>query len=274
MCRLFAYAAPQNGSATSQLGDAGMARMMALAQLHADGWGWSAVNGAEGAHPIVYKSAAPAGDGAAFSEILSQEAPAAMVHLRWATLGLPVKESNTHPFLMDGLSFEHNGSLKPISLVRSLLSDTSLNGLQGTTDSEMYFAMIRERFADGWSLEDATVLTAHLLRRHFPTSSLNSVLLSSETLIVVHSNAANRLAGEDLEEASQFELPAEHTEDYFALRWHRKSDGTVLVASSGLAESHWQAIPAETVMVVTLSDCSVRMIPITELALRTTETVG
>ncbi len=267
MCRLFAYAAPLISSVTSELGDDGMARMMALAQLHADGWGWSAVAGAQAGHPVVYKSAAPAGEGDTFSQVLGREAPAAMVHLRWATLGLTIAEVNTHPFLMEGLSFEHNGSLTPISLIRSLLSDTSLKGLQGTTDSEMYFALIREGIAAGRSLADATVLTAHLLRQHFPTSSLNSVLLSSESLVVVHSNAATRLAGDDLDEASQFDLPTEHTEDYFALRWHRKSDGTVLVASSGLAESHWDAIPQETVMIVTLSDCSVRMIPITELAL-------
>lgn len=35
------------------------------------------------------------------------------MHLRWASLGLPIQSENTHPFTGDGLSFAHNGSLMP-----------------------------------------------------------------------------------------------------------------------------------------------------------------
>jgi glutamine amidotransferase len=262
MCRMFAYAAPTVTTANAELESHGIASMSALAELHADGWGWAGIGGRNPVVPGLTKSALPASTDPGFASALTVPAKAAMVHLRWATLGLQIATDNTHPFLRDDLSFEHNGSLKPLERIRSLLSPDTLAGMQGLTDSEMYFALIREHRAGGRSLSEATLAAVRQIRGSFPLSSLNAILLSPHQLIVVHSSAKSMLDQEDLVEAARFDLPDEHTDDYFALRWRRKDDGTVLVASSGLSGQNWEPIPADTVMVVTLSDCSVEMLPL------------
>jgi hypothetical protein len=40
---------------------------------------------------------------------------AGLVHLRWATGGLPVVPENTHPFTDGDYAFAHNGNIKPIA---------------------------------------------------------------------------------------------------------------------------------------------------------------
>ncbi len=93
----------------------------------------------------------------------------------------------------------------------------------------MYFALIQEQLAAGASLPDATARVARRLREAFPLSSLNAILLDSEQLVVVHASARSVLPADDFEEITQLGgLPDEHNEDYFALRWKRAADSTVL----------------------------------------------
>ena len=104
--------------------------------MHDDGWGWSGVYDS-GTDPTLYKSVRSAAIDREFAATLSRASRAAMVHLRMATLGVGVETDNTHPFLADGVSFAHNGSLKPIDRVREMLSLASLAEMQEVTDSEM-----------------------------------------------------------------------------------------------------------------------------------------
>ncbi|MFD3449190.1 class II glutamine amidotransferase [Microbacteriaceae bacterium 4G12] len=253
MCRLFAYVAPSSSAADAELGPAGIESFVSLAQVHGDGWGWSGIAD-PGTAPEVQKSVRSAAEDEAFGSAIAAQARAAMVHLRWATLGLGVQDDNTHPFLADGISFEHNGSLKPLDRVRSMLSPASVERLHGQTDSEMYFALIREKVADGLPLPAAALEAASRLRAAFPVSSLNAILLDAEQLIVVHASAGSSLDEEDIAEILAYDLPDEHAEDYFALRWRRKDDGTVLVGSTGVAGTDWEALPPESVTTIRLSD--------------------
>lgn len=253
MCRLFAYVAPDSSAVDRELGDAGMEGFLSLARLHGDGWGWAGVDH-PGATPTVRKSMRSAATDPGFRDALALDGRAGMVHLRWATIGLAIDTRNTHPFSADGVSFEHNGSLKPLDVVRGMLAPETLAGLTGDTDSEMYFALIRERLATGATVGQATLDAARRLRSAYPTCSLNALLLDAEQLVVVHASARSRLDEDDLDEIHQFDLPNEHTEDYFALRWTRKADGTLLVGSTGVAGSDWDALPAESVTTVRLAD--------------------
>jgi glutamine amidotransferase len=253
VCRLFAYEAPQTSTVDRELGARGIDSFMSLAQVHGDGWGWAGVSEV-GDGPSVHKSVESAAKDPNFGTSLAVGSRAAMVHLRWATSGMEIEEGNTHPFLMDGISFEHNGSLKPVERAREMLSAESLADLVGHTDSEMYFALIREKKAAGLDLPDAARAAASDLRRAFPLSSLNAILLTSEELIVVHANAHSALTDEDVTEIMRFDLPDEHAEDYFALRWLRKPDGTILVGSTGVAEPDWLPLQAESVTTIRLAD--------------------
>jgi gamma-glutamyl hercynylcysteine S-oxide hydrolase len=253
MCRLFAYVAPTTTGADAELGPAGIESFVSLAQVHGDGWGWSGIAD-PGDTPAVQKSVRSAAEDEAFGEALAAQARAAMVHLRWATLGLGVEDDNTHPFLADGIAFEHNGSLKPLDRVRSMLSPESRAHLNGETDSEMYFALIREKAASGLRLPEAALEAASRLRVAFPASSLNAILLDDEQLIVVHASAGSSLDEDDIAEILSYDLPDEHAEDYFALRWLRKEDGTVLIGSTGVAGTDWEALPPESVTTIRLVD--------------------
>ncbi|GAA4477567.1 class II glutamine amidotransferase [Microbacterium panaciterrae] len=262
MCRLFAYVSPDTSTADRELGADGIESFLSLARLHGDGWGWAGV-----AHlgdvPEVRKSPLSAAEDPDFLRAIGTAGHAAMMHLRWATLGLPVDRRNAHPFRSGDISFEHNGSLKPIDRVRAMLSAEALARMTGDTDSEMYFALIQEKLAEGTRLPEATAQVVRRLREAFPLSSLNAILLDRTQLVVVHASARSVLPEDDLEEIAQLGgLPDEHNEDYFALRWKRSPDGTVLISSTGVAGIGWETLPPESVTTVQLDDGTMRTEPL------------
>ncbi len=257
MCRLFAFVSPELSTAGAALGAGGIESMLSLARLHGDGWGWAGVR-EPGTAPVVNRSPLSAASDPAFDAALITPACAAMVHLRWATAGLPVNERNAHPFEADGIAFAHNGTIKPLDDLRALLSPESVAALTGTTDSEMYFALIREQLAHGLSLQDAAAQVAHRLRELFPLASLNALILDSEHLVVVHASATSILTDHDRARLAPLaaQLPDEHNEDYFALRSRTDADGSIMVGSTGVAGEDWAALPAESVTAIRLDDRS------------------
>ena len=255
MCRLFAFVSPASATAADQLGPRGIDSLLALARLHGDGWGWAGVD-SPGDAPRVHRSPASAASDPDFAQMLATPARAAMVHLRWATAGLPVNIRNAHPFEGDGIAFAHNGTIKPRETLQGLLSADSVAALQGTTDSEMYFALIRERVAAGEPLPEAAAHVAHTLRELFPLASLNALIIDAEHLVVVHASATSILTEHDLARLAPVAelLPDEHNEDYFALRIRETADGTVMVGSTGVAGPDWEPLPAESVIAIRLDD--------------------
>lgn len=259
MCRLFAFVSPDHSTARRELGHDGMESLLSMARLHGDGWGWAGVT-EPGSDPDARRSARSAIGDAQFDQAMDAECRAAIVHLRWATAGLPVLDCNAHPFEADGVAFCHNGTVKPLDRLQSLLSPASVAALTGTTDSEMYFALIREQVAEGLSLHEATTRVAAMLRELFPLASLNALLLDGDELIVVHASATSILTEHDLSRLAPLAdvLPSEHNEDYFALRWREGADGTITVGSTGVAGDGWTPLPAESVTSISVADRSVR----------------
>ncbi|MEG0027909.1 MAG: class II glutamine amidotransferase [Aurantimicrobium sp.] len=256
MCRLFAYVAAGSSTVKRELGDDGVEKLTSLARLHGDGWGWAGVS-QTGAAPTTVKSPKSALKDPQFNEMLSQPSHAAMIHLRWATMGLPVEICNAHPFSTGELSFEHNGSLKPIAKVREMLSAESRAKMTGVTDSEMYFMLIQEEIGHGLTLPEAVIKAVRRLRSAFPLSSLNAILLDSQQLVVVHASARSTLPEADVEEFKELGgLPDEHNEDYFALRMKRTIDDTILISSTGVDGSGWENLPPESVTTIDLDSRS------------------
>ncbi|REJ69751.1 MAG: class II glutamine amidotransferase [Planctomycetota bacterium] len=76
-----------------------------------------------------------------------------LAHVRAATEGLGISESNCHPFVAGPFSFMHNGAVAGfLGFKRSLresLSDESYMGIHGTTDSEHLFARFRDHIQRG-----------------------------------------------------------------------------------------------------------------------------
>ncbi|UFS58685.1 class II glutamine amidotransferase [Subtercola endophyticus] len=247
----------------------------ALSALHADGWGeaWLSDDTPPGVRGRVRldryadRSAdrsAGLPTGCAADRSAAGDGPASrarLLYLRFASRGSAVERANVQPFVASGLAFAHNGALPRPDALRKLLTPESSAGLTGTTDSELYFARLREHVARGdgarAALAAAIRQTVAELRGLYPEACLNTMLLSPDALFVVQSAgsvpvplgafAARGAAGES--------LPPEHDHRYNRLAWCRRPPagptrtGSVVVATAGVNTQRWLHFTENTVTV-------------------------
>ena len=75
-----------------------------------------------------------------------------LAHVRAASPGLPVTETNTHPFVWRQYAFMHNGEIAGFARVKRALldrlDDEAYGMIEGTTDSEHLFALFLQRLAE------------------------------------------------------------------------------------------------------------------------------
>lgn len=262
MCRLLGVVSAPPITVADAVGDGVLKDFVALTKVHGDGWGIAAI-GERGDDPHAKVSAGSALDDPAFAEVThDQRAVGSIVHLRWATSGLAVQPQNSHPFVADGIAMAHNGSIKPMDPLNGLLEPGIAGSLHGTTDSERYFALIRQHRSAAPNLAETVRRAVTQLRRIYPDASLNALLLGEDQLIVVHAHAKSQLVDEDIEEITAADLPAEHLEDYFALRSTRTDDGTLIVGSTGFGDLAWEPLPSECVVAISLADSSMTEHPL------------
>jgi predicted glutamine amidotransferase len=265
MCRLLGVASARPITVADAVGDDVLADFVALTKIHGDGWGVANVDHV-GDAPHVQVSAGSALDDDRFTAATHDaRATATVVHLRWATSGLAVEPQNSHPFFADGLAMAHNGSIKPMEPLNGLLEPAVAASLRGTTDSERYFAVIRQHRRTAPSLAEAVRRAVAQLRRLYPEASLNALLLGEDQLIIVHAHARSQLLDEDIEEITATDLPAEHLEDYFSLRIAHPSDDTVVVGSTGFGDLPWEPLPPESVLAISLRDLAMTVHPLMDV---------
>jgi predicted glutamine amidotransferase len=262
MCRLLGVVSATPITVSEAVGAHVLKDFVALTRIHGDGWGAARIDGV-GQHPYAEVSAGSAFDDPAFTAATQdQRSVASMVHLRWATNGLAVQPQNSHPFVADRMAMAHNGSIKPMGPLEQLLDPDVAASLGGTTDSERYFAVIRQHRRDAPNLAEAVRRAVAQLRQLYPACSLNALVLGEDQLIAVHAHARTALPAEDIEELSAADLPAEHVEDYFALRFARPNDHTLVVGSTGFGDLDWQPLPPECVTAVSMLDLSMSLLPL------------
>lgn len=262
MCRLLGVVSAVPVSVSDAVGAPTLKDFVALTKVHGDGWGIADVDG-PGRVPRVEVSAGSALDDAAFDAATTERrAIASLVHLRWATNGLAVQPQNSHPFLADGVAMAHNGSIKPMAPLEALVEPELAATLRGTTDSERYFALIRQHRRSAPTLAEAVRRAVRQLRGLYPEASLNALLLGEDQLIAVHAHARSRLPDEDIAEITAADLPTDHLEDYFALRWARPDAATLVIGSTGFGALDWQPLPPECVTAVSLGDLSMTLHPL------------
>lgn len=261
MCRLLGVASVVPTSVAETVGDAVLTDFLALTRIHGDGWGVASVSDADDP-PRVEVSADSAVDDPRFGTATKESARGSVVHLRWATNGLAVQPENSHPFIADGVAMAHNGSIKPIAALEALLDPRIASTMHGTTDSERYFALVRQYRSRTDHLTEAVQRAVAELRQIYPDASLNALLLGEGRLIAVHAHARSALLEEDIEEIRATDLPAEHLEDYFSLRVARPDDATVVIGSTGFGDLDWSPLPPESVASISLDDLSMTIEPI------------
>ena len=225
----------------------GLAKFAAMSDQHADGWGmgWYTDDG-----PLIEKSPRRARDDGRFLRLAATPlADIGLVHLRWATPGLPVELNNSHPFRHDGYAMAHNGAIYPQDRLDELLPEPWASKLTGTTDSERFFLHVVMCIeSNGGDVVQALAQTVARIERDFRASSLNAVILTPDRLAAVSSYDPDSIPRSEIL-ALGYGGPPEDLDGYFDLNY-RRSGNAVVVASSGWSQDDWNVLPNGHVLLV------------------------
>jgi glutamine amidotransferase len=258
MCRLIGFASLTAESIGDVIGPQQCEIFQGMSLLHRDGWGTMWLEDDERATTCTVaarRSVNPGlGDVDLRSSLIAHPSRARVAHLRLASKGMPVRLENTHPYVLGNLGFVHNGGILPTGDLRGLLSDASLAQAEGNTDSELYFALIREHLTAGIDLAGATSRAVSEIRDRYPTASLNALILSPDELVAVHASRHTPIPHEEFAESGLLphELPLEHSTDYYRMGYLRSPNGSIAISSVGIEMAGWEELPQESVTHVNL----------------------
>lgn len=255
MCRLLAYAAPAPTSVGTLLGSAQADRFRSMARLHQDGWGtmWVTEPGADGVLERA-RYAETGHDSELLAATLHGPATAARVlHLRMATTAMDILERNTHPFVRGHVGLAHNGSIVPSAALRAL-AGAAAAGVEGDTDSELFFAIVVDLMDSGLTPTAALLEAVRRVREPYPSASLNLMMLTTTELVVLRSSHGSPVPWEDFVASglAEHELPLGHSDAYFRMFYRRFADGAIAFASAGLETDGWTELPENTIATVDL----------------------
>ncbi len=261
MCRLLGWVSREPATAREVLGKESLAAFIGLARYHADGWG-AALDGADG--PAVEKSTLRGDTDPAFVALLTTRAArAGLVHIRWATPGLPIELRNTHPFTYGGKVFAHNGAIYPVNRLDSVVTEPWSSRLQGTTDSEKYFfAILADLEEHGTVMPAAIAHVVERLTRDYRPSSLNALLETPSALYAINDHDPDAAPGSSPVTADGG-VSVDHA-THFDLRHHSTRDA-VIVASSGFIPTNadgWELLPNHTVLRIDKATLTTQLVPL------------
>jgi predicted glutamine amidotransferase len=234
MCRLMGYVSHEKKS-FPQVAGAGFDDFVALSSIHCDGWGVSTIDHDEVTAHLV-RAAEMAHSSPQFESVIAESrADGGLLHLRWATAGLPISENNAHPFIYQDFTFIHNGSITPPASVEPFVSPEFLAKMSGETDSERYFYALLTSIEKFGFIEGVLKGVAQI-KSACSYSSINAMIMNEDTYIAIceHDPAKRPAFGDDT---------------YYELKYRSDADG-VVVASSGWPQDGWEVLPNHHVMVV------------------------
>ena len=121
--------------------------------LNGDGFGLAWFNRRLSDRPAVFREVQPAWSSLNLLGLAPvSETDCLLAHVRAASPGLGVSQTNCHPFSAGRLAFMHNGEVGGFfdtrRKLRAALSDPAYELILGTTDSEVLFASIVDRLGD------------------------------------------------------------------------------------------------------------------------------
>jgi predicted glutamine amidotransferase len=258
MCRLLGYCARGETALADLMGDDGLGQLVALSELHRDGWGMAWYEGAE---PVIRKSPLRA-DEPEFEKLARQPlGDLGLVHLRWATPGLAVNDRNTHPFSYGPYAFAHNGAVHPQDRLGEILPPEWEARVGGTTESERYLLLIMSRLkAHGGDVVAAIADAASAIEHRFAPNSLNAILLSPQSLYAISWHDRAKVPEAKLRERGYQDRPDEIAA-YFDLAYLAGPDA-VVVASSGWSQAGWTPLPDRHVLVVERTTLNMQLLPL------------
>lgn len=153
------------------------------AQLNADGFGVGWYAPELDSKPCVFTSTQPAWNNKNLSSLAEVSSQLMFAHVRAATTGSPVTETNCHPFVFGQFMFMHNGAISDFKQLRRQLvmdlRDDIFNSIEGTTDSEHAFALFLNELSRLEVRAKRSGDAAQLKTRRFAHHQLAEALLAS-----------------------------------------------------------------------------------------------
>lgn len=216
-----------------------------LSTVHCDGWGIATIDHGS---PQTHLSRAPelAETSSEFAKTLaSTESDGALLHLRWATSGLPVSENNTHPFTHGGFTFIHNGAIYPPTALEDLIAPKYKSEIIGQTDSERYFYFLLTEI-DSYGLIAGITSGVNKIRESYDYSSINAMLMTDQFFITICEHDAAR-------------KPDWAVDGYYELFYKSEHD-QIVVASSGWDQAGWTNLPNHHILLVDRSSLSAKVL--------------
>lgn len=152
MCRLFIYQGPKTGMhdllvrpGHSLLKQSFESQERSYS-VNADGFGVAWYQEEISPEPAVFREITPAWSNRNLIEISRLiQSKRIFAHVRAASHGIPVDETNCHPFKYKHMLWMHNGKIACFRKIRraisNRLSEEAYNVIQGNTDSEYAFAL-------------------------------------------------------------------------------------------------------------------------------------
>ncbi len=193
MCRLFGlHAGTQDVTATFWLIDAPDS-LAAQSHRNPDGAGVGTFG--PGGRPEVSKQPIAAWEDAQFATAARDlQGTTFVAHVRYASTGGHTM-ANTHPFLLDGRLFAHNGVVAGLGELDQRLAGLGAAGLvAGDTDSERVFALITaETRRNGGDVAAGLTSAIGWISAHLPVYALNVVLITATDLWALRYPATHEL---------------------------------------------------------------------------------
>lgn len=162
MCRLLAYLGPAVtleelllGPPHSLLRQCWEPRSQNSGVVNADGFGVGWYDHGRRPEPARYRSILPMWADRSFASMAGLvSSTAVLAAVRSATPPLPTEENSTPPFTAGTWLFAHNGAVPGFrdgaaSRLRRLLSERREAGIEGSSDSEVLFALTLDRLDEG-----------------------------------------------------------------------------------------------------------------------------
>lgn len=217
--------------------------------------------------PCVVKAAVPAWS-STNAKSLSTKIRSGLVfaHIRGASPGMAVQQTNCHPFSSGPFLFMHNGSVEHFAQLRRRLqqglSDRAFESIQGTTDSEHAFAVFLDAIGDPNSKRTAAGLRAALVATIARLTELARGIDPAAALYLnfavtdgVHTVASHYSAGTSVAASLYYSAGARYVvdgDDGDMLETDAAAFGAVMVASEPLTRrpEDWRAVPVNHTLTI------------------------
>lgn len=266
MCRLIGWVSARPRTLAQLVGEDRIDALVAdVSRLHPDGWGAALSDRPDDPDLDVQRSTEGALRDPGFVSVArNARAQAALLHLRRATAGYAVDARNTHPFVLNGWAFAHNGTIPSAERIDALLGGEWRARRAGTTDSERYFLCVLERMDKEGDLVEGIRAAVADIRQECGLGSMNAMLLGPEALVVVHARAGSVPPVDILLETVGGDLsllPPEHTDQYYDLRYRSSAD-SIVISSTGMPDASWTPLAEESVLVADRATGTVSVWPL------------